>query len=254
MKTICKILVGLLLSIQLPLHSAESTKAIEQAKNNDQFLYLLFYKDDGEITKQAKKTLTETLGTLKSKASASFININDAAEKEIVKKYDLKRTPMPFLLVLAPNGAITGGFSRTFNPEQVVGSLTTKATAQCLKCLQDHHLVLMSVQNGSTANNQAALAGVTAFKNDPTFSATTDIVMIDPSNPEEQPFLSQLGIHAGSEALTVMIAPPAQVIKTYTGATTKEMLTKDIQTASAGCCGPGGCCPGGCCPGGKCGP
>jgi hypothetical protein len=254
MKTFCKIIVGVLLALQLPLHSSESSNAIEQARNHDQFLYLLFYKDNGESTQQAKKIVTDTLATLGNKASGAFININDASEKAIVKTYDLKRSPMPFLLVLAPNGAITGGFAKNFTQEQLAGSITTKATAQCLKCLQDHHLVLLSVQNNMTASNQEALKGVTAFKNDPQFSPTTDIVLIDPSNPEEQTFLSQLGIKAGKEALTVMIAPPAQVIKTYTGPTSKEQITKDLQSASAGCCGPGGCCPGGCCPGGKCGP
>lgn len=252
MKTLSVLFVTLACALQLPLHSAGSSNAIEQAKQHDQFLFLLFFKDDGEMTQQAKKTLNDTLPSLAGKATASFININDATERDIVKKYDLKRTPMPFLLVIASNGAITGGFSRSFTPEQITGALTSKAAAQCLKCLQDHHLVVLAVQNANSTNQKQALEGITAFKMDPRFSAT-DVVVIDPSNHEEHSFLSQLNIKTDNEALTVMIAPPAQVIASYKGAVTKEQMTKDLQAASSGCC-PGGCCPGGCCPGGKCGP
>ena len=43
---------------------------------------------------------------------AIFVKVkaNDPSENRIIEKFNLKRSPMPFVLVLAPNGAITGGF------------------------------------------------------------------------------------------------------------------------------------------------
>ena len=77
--------------------------------------------------------------------------------------------------------------------------------------------------------------------------------MINPSDIQEQNFLSQLAIDTHSnEATTVLIAPPAETIGQYKGATSKDRFISDLQNAVSGCCGPGGCGPGGCCPGGKC--
>ena len=194
------------------------------------------------IFEQAMQKMGEQIKSIKVKA-------NDPSETTIIEKFNLKCSPMPFVVVLAPNGAITGGFP-FFTEEQLIDSISSPGAASCLKALQDRKLVFLCLQNSQTANNEGALKGVNEFKADPRFANATEIVMIDPSNKKEHKFLNRLALDAHSpQAITMLISPPAEVIGTYQGLTIKTQLVSDLQKATSGCCGPGGCCPGG-----KCGP
>ena len=48
------------------------------------------------------------------------VNITDALEKAIVAKFDLSGDPMPLVLTIAPDGAITGGFPTKFEEQQLL--------------------------------------------------------------------------------------------------------------------------------------
>ena len=75
---------------------------------------------------------------------AIFVKVkaNDPSEKPIVDKFNLNRSPMPFVLVLAPNGAVTGGFPSSFTEQQLIGSFASPGMASCLKGLQDKETCL----------------------------------------------------------------------------------------------------------------
>lgn len=229
------------------------TKAIQNASKENQHLFIFFYKDMNEKTIQLQKIFDQTMQKLSGQSRSVKVKATDPAEKPIIDRFNLKRSPMPFVLVLAPNGAITGGFT-SFTEEQLMDSFTSVGAARCLKALQERKLVLLCLQNDQTVNNDAALQGVRDFKADQRFSNAAEIIMINPADKNEHRFLNQLSLGTHSnQALTVLISPPAEVIGTYQGPTTKDKMITDLQKASSGCCGPGGCCPGGCCPGGKCG-
>ena len=107
------------------------------------------------------------------------------------------------------------------------------------KALQDKKLVFLCLQNEQTRGNEAALQGVKEFKEDSRFGNAAEIIMINPSDIQEQKFLNQLAVDTHSnEATTVFIAPPADTIGQYKGATYKERLISDLQNAVSGCCGP----------------
>lgn len=228
--------------------ASNGTEAIENAKRTEKYLFLFFYKDQNDRALRAQSVFDQTMQKLSDKAVSAKINVDDPSEKHIISKFDLKRTPMPFVLVLAPNGAVTGGFPSSFTEEQLLASFTSPGAANCLKALQDRKLVILCLQNSKTTNNEAALKGVRDFKSDSRFANATEIVLIDPSDIQEQTFLNQLGLDPqSSQATTMLIAPPSEVIGKYAGALNKTQLVTDLQKATSGCCGPGGCCPGGRC-------
>ena len=74
------------------------------------------------------------------------------------------------------------------------------------------------------------------------------MVVVDPSNTNEHPFLHQLAINPhASESTMVLISPPATVIGKYQGEVTKEQLIAGLKKATSGCCCKGGkCCSGNC--------
>ena len=226
---------------------ATATETIQEASNENKHLFIFFYKDLNEKTLCLQNVFNKTMEKLGEQSKSIKINVNDPSDKFIIEKFNLKRSPMPFVLVLAPNGAVTGGFP-SFTEEQLEGSITSPGAAGCLKALQERKLVLLCLQNGQTVNNEAALKGVIEFKADPRFSNAAEIIAIDPSNEKEQKFLSQLALDTQSiQATTVLISPPAEVVGVYQGPITKNQLVFDLQKAASGCCGPGGCCPGGQC-------
>lgn len=233
--------------------------AIQNASQDNKYLFIFFYKETNPKTTQMQQVFDQAMQKLAGQAASTKVLITDPNEKSIVDKFNLKRSPMPFVIALAPNGAVTGGFM-VFTEEQLINSIASPGATQCIKALQDKKLILLCLQNNQTANNEAALKGVREFKADPRFGSATEIVMINPADKNEQPFLNQLSLNMNSpQATTVLIGPPAEIIGTYQGPTSKDAMVADLLKASSGCCCPGGCCPGGCCPGGccpggKCGP
>lgn len=219
---------------------------------DNKHLAIFFYKEQNGRTQSQEKIFDEAMQKIGSSTKFIKVNVKDPTQQALVNKYNLKRTPMPFVLVIAPNGAITGGYS-SFNEEQLSNAIVSQGTAKILKGLQDQKLVILALQNNKTTNNAAAMQGVTDFKADPRFSNATEVVVIDPSDIREHKFLNMLSLDPNIiQAQTVLIAPPSEILEVYQGPTTKEQLVDSVQNAASGCC-PGGCCPGGCCPGGKCG-
>ena len=226
---------------------ASGATTIRKAESEGKYLFMFFYKEKNEKTNQAQLVFDRAIDKLGDQVNSVKINVNDPAEKTVIEQFKLKRSPLPFVVVLAPNGAITGGFP-SIKEEQLLESITSIGAARCLKALQDRKLVLLCLQNTKTISNEEALKGVRDFKEDPRFINATEIVMIDPSDGQEHKFLNQLALDTHStQAVTVLISPPAEVIGKYQGSTTKAQLASDLQKATSGCCGPGGCCPGGKC-------
>lgn len=237
------VLIGIL-SINSSTLFASSTAAIEKATSENKHLFIFFYEDQNEKSIQLQNIFDKTMEKLGNTISSIKINSQDLSEKSIIKKFDLNRAPMPFVVVLAPNGAITGGF-HFFTEEQLAASIVSKGVAQCLKALQDRKLVFICLQNETTIDNDKALNGIADFRKDSRFEKASELVMIDPSNVQEQLFLHQLSIKIPLlEATTILISPPYEIIGIYQNSITKEKIMSDLQTATSGCCGSGSkCCP-----------
>ena len=239
---------GLLCFVQaLYAHpEASSITTIQKAASENKYIFILFYKEKNEKTRQLQKVFDDNAYKLKEAKSIS-ININNPDEKTTIERFKLLHSPMPFVIVLAPNGAITGGFS-SFTPQQLVNSVISKGAASCLKALQERKLVLLCIQNKKTAHNRLTLQAANAFKKDPRFSNATEVVVIDPSDTHEYSFLNQLAINPhSSESTIALISPPATVIGKYQGYITKEQLVSNLKKATSGCCCKGGKCCSGCC-------
>ncbi len=233
--------------MSLPLF-AESSKGIENAANENKYLYIFFYKDQNEKTNHLQTIFDKAAEQLGEQAKFLKVQASDPSEKPLIDRFNLKRAPMPFVIVLAPNGAVMGGFP-SFTQQQLIDSLSSSGAASCLKALQEKKLALICLQNSQTKENEAALKAVNEFKADTRFKNGTEIIMIDPSDVKEQKFLNQLNLNTqSSQAITTLISPPSQIIGTYHGAVTKAQLVSDVEKATSQ-----PCCPGGCCPGGKCG-
>jgi predicted small lipoprotein YifL len=209
--------------------------ALRRASAAGKHLLILFYRTDDDSTRAMREVFASAVSKFSKRASSVIVSVTDPAERELVAKYQVDRAPMPLALVVAPSGAVTGGFAGEVTKEQLSGAFVGPGTATCLKALQDNKLVLLCVQNASTRSNDAALKGAREFKADARYEKITEIVSVDPSDTTEAKFLGQLRIDPKTvAAVTAFLAPPGSVIATYTGATDKNTLVAALTAATSG--------------------
>jgi hypothetical protein len=215
--------------------------AIDGAAKAKKYLFIFCYKSDDEQTQKMRERFDTVTKKVRKRANSTKVNIADPAEKGIVDKFKLEGAPSPLVLVLAPNGALTGGFPvEFFDEKQLMEAFATPCMEKCLKALQDGNLVFLCIQNTSSNSKDAALEGVMNFKADPRFSRFTQIVMLDPTDSAETKFLGQLKVDPkSSEAVTVLLTPPGTVAGKFSGQTDKAKLVTAISAARSGCCGSG---------------
>jgi len=222
--------------------AATGMAAIEHASKAGKYLFVFFHKDESAKTGEMRKLFHAAMAKASDRAESVEVKTTDRSEKAIVDKFGVSRAPMPLALALAPNGVVTGGFPAEFDEKQLLEAIASPGLAASLKGLQDRKLVFVCVQNDTTKSNAAALQGVQDFKADRRFAATTEIVTVDPSKPEEAKFLGQLGVAPDTkEAVTVFLAPPGTVVGKFQGGTKKSQLEASLQKAAAACgtgCGP----------------
>ena len=224
--------------------------AMQKAADAEKYLFALFRKEEDSQTSAMRAVLEEAMKEVADKADSVEVNVTASSEKAIVDKFGLDRAPMPLVLAIAPNGAITGGFPAEVDKQKLLDAFASPCTAECMMQLQENKLVFVCVQNGDTKLNDEALKGVREFQADARFAQATKVVMLDPTDGAEASFLKELRIDPATEtAVTVFLAPPGMPVAMYEGATSKDELVATLEKASSAC-GPGGCGPGGCGPAG----
>jgi hypothetical protein len=232
-----------------PVNTSKGLAAMDQAVRGDKYLFVFFWKTNDQNTQKNYGIFQTAMTGMADTADSIAVQIADANEKPIVDKFDVSRAPMPLVLALAPNGAVTKGWPVRFTEAQLKEGVVSHNTAACLKALQDKKLVLLCVQNEQTQFSQAAWQGVQAFKADARFAAATEIVAVDPRDQADAKLLSDLRVDPHtSQAVTVLLAPPGAPIAVFPGAVTKDQIVAKVAAAQSGPCANGKCGPGGCGP------
>jgi hypothetical protein len=228
--------------------SGKSIAAIKQAADAGKYLFVFFSKTDDDQTLAMRKVFDKAMEKVADRAQSVAVNVSDDSENDIVDKFGLSRAPMPLVLAMAPNGAVTGGFPTKFEEKQLLDAFATPGTEKVVRSLQDGKLVFVCVQNDKTKSNDAAMQGVRDFKTDARFASATEIVTLDPTDAKEASFLTDLKVSPDTaEATTVFVAPPGTALGKFEGATNKDALVEVLSKANTGC-GTGGCGPSGCGP------
>jgi hypothetical protein len=254
---VCATLLGLAVASavhaqQPPQAPSPAQAAQASARLGQKYLFILFWKEDDPATRGMKQTLDATLVKRGGQAASVLVRTNDPAEKSVVDQFGVSRSPMPLVVAVAPNGAITGGFPLKLTEQDIAGAFVSTGMAACLKGTQARKLVLLCVQppEGSTG----LPGGVAEMKADPQYGPATEVVTVRADDAAEATLLKMLELHPKAGAVTTaLLVPPGRRLAVFEGPFTKEQMAEKLKSAQ-GCCPGGKCGPGGCCPGGKCGP
>ena len=217
---------------------------MQQAASANKYLFAFFYEKDDDVTRAARKTFDNAVKKITPAAESVAVDRNDPAWREVVAKFAVDWAPMPLVLSIAPNGAVTGGFKAADLTEQRLrDAVASPAMQQCLKALQERKLVFVCLQNGQTKANEAAMKGVNEFRADPQFADATEIVKVDPTDGKEAKLLAQLKADPKAKtANTALLAPPGMLVTSVEGGTSKASLEAALKKAAASCAAGSGCC------------
>ena len=217
---------------QLP---AAQPASIEQPK----FTYYYFWRENSTTANEGLRALKTNLAAHSVKASYIAINVNDPDQQELVARFKVGRSPMPLVLAVAPNGAVTGASTTAVTPEWVSQTLVTPRMTQCMKSMQSGKLVVLCVHGSE--QGQTPL-GVRQFISDPHFQQRTAIHSMQTTDPAEQRFVKELGISSeSSDATTVVImAPPGVLVGKFPGNVSGQQMAAALH-AQGKCCNDPNC-------------
>ena len=88
---------------------AGAMAALQQAADAGKYLFLFVCDKDDASTRTAGKVVEAAVGKMDGKAQWVTVRRDAPEEKAVVQKFGLKSAPVPLVLAIAPNGAITGG-------------------------------------------------------------------------------------------------------------------------------------------------
>ena len=231
-------------------NASQGQAVMDRAAAAQKYVFLFCWKDKNPQTDKAWGILRPAVANMTDSAEVASIQITDPAEKAIVDKYGLTRAPMPLVLAIAPCGAITKGFTKTFDEKQLRTAFVSPCTQQCLKALQDRKLVLACVVDHVNPQDQVMLPkGVEDFKADAKYGSATKVVLVNARDQGEAAFLKDFQVDPQvQKPVVVFLAPPGAMIGKFDGSTTKQELVAKLVSAQSNPCAGGKCGPGGCGP------
>jgi len=220
-----------------------AAEAISLARNTGRYLFLLFYKDKDGSFNTMKGTIEEFEKESSKKIMIYRASTANEQEKDVATKYGILKAPLPIVLSLAPNGAVTGGFPKEVSKQQLAGCLVPELTTRILKPLQEGKIVLVLLQNKNTKYNMKSAKAAGDFSDEPQLKGYVEIIMADPGDAKNKEFISQIKLDENkNEAAVVFLVPPGTIAGVFSGKVTKETLFGALAACSSG----GGCGSGGC--------
>jgi hypothetical protein len=233
-----------------PAAASQAQAAMERAKAARKYVFLFFWKDKNQQTEKAWSVFQPAATRMADWAEVVSIQTSDPAEKPVVDKFDVSRAPMPLVLAIAPCGAITKAFTKTFDENQLRTAFVSSCTQLCLKALQDRKLVFACVVDQVNPQDAVTIPkGVEDFKADAKFGPATEIILVNARDESEAAFLKDFQVDPKAQKpVVVFLAPPGSMIGKFSGTTTKQQLMAQLASAQSNPCAGGKCGPGGCGP------
>lgn len=214
--------------------ASKGEQILAKAAQEDKFTLVMFWRENNDLTHAIAKKLTAAAKSRSDRMTATSISVTDAEEKRLVAKFDLSRAPMPMVLAIAPNGAITGVYSKKFDDSDADHALVSPGMTECLKALQANKLVLIHLRR---SEGEKLPKGIADFSNDPDFLKRTAILTVDSNDPAESSLLKDLEIDVRKKQSpnVAFFAPPGVLIGTFSAQVAKAELAQKLHEAGK-CC------------------
>ncbi|MBI5758024.1 MAG: hypothetical protein HZA46_05855 [Planctomycetales bacterium] len=213
--------------------ASKAQSALEQASKDGKYTFLMFYKQTDAASNAMAATLKEALSEKSEQAVVAYVQVGNPAEQALVTKYDVSRAPMPMIVALAPNGAMTGMFAQRVTVEKLGDAFVTPTMMFAMKNLQENKLVLITVQGAAKAPAPVAIKD---FQSDPHFKDRIVTVGMTAADPQEAKLVGQLQIDPKTKVThTALLAPPGVMVGKFDAVASKDEIAAALAKAGK-CC------------------
>jgi len=215
---------------------ATATPAVSPAPK---FTFILFWKENNATTQGMTEALQRAVAQRSQRAEWISVNVNDGAQRPLVDRYHVERAPMPMVLCVAPNGAITGGITRQLSDAAIDKALVTPAMTEATKALQDKRIAVIHVKRDP---RMALPAGAAGFVADPSFKDRTTVVNVGLGDAAEARFITEMEFKPEelTDSMVVVLAPPGVLVGKYQASVTADQIAADLHAAGK-CCNDPNC-------------
>ncbi|MEX2288478.1 MAG: hypothetical protein WD648_15380 [Planctomycetaceae bacterium] len=220
-------------SLAVAADPAKTPEQVMQVASKDgRLIYLLFYKEADAPTKAMVNVVKSAVASQAGQSTFAAIPLKDPASRAIATKYGVSRAPMPMVIAVHPNGAVTGYFQTKATEEDLGPCVVSPKKAECLKALQEGRLVFICLQTQTTSSIPQ---GVSEIQSDPHFAKRTQVLTLAVTDPAESSFLKSMEIDPQKATpQTLFLAPPGVFVGKFASNATKDQLA--AQLAAAGKC------------------
>lgn len=204
------------------------------APKNTKFSFILFYRENDALTQAATTALKAGIDKRAARAESKLVNITDPANRAIVDQYHVDRAPMPLVICVAANGAITGAMPKQVTESGIEHALVTPTMVEATKALQDKKIVIIHVKKDT---RQPLPAGATEFLADPGFSQRSFQFNVVLGDQTEARFVSEMQIKPAdvSDSMVVLLAPPGVMVGKFPATATGGQIAAALHAAGK-CC------------------
>jgi hypothetical protein len=216
---------------------AEGSPAEQQlaaASAAQQYAYLVFYRQNDAATQAMQATVAAQVGQSEGKTVLVPVQIGDAAEAKLVARYDATRTPLPCVMGIAPNGAVSGVYPLKVEAAQLERAVLTPKYSEMVKALQEQKIVVVCMQ---PANGGLTPPSIQQFAKLPAFQGRTHSITVQADDASEQRFFERMKVSPDLSATSLVIfAPPGVFVGKFDARATGAQIAEKVHASGRCTC------------------
>lgn len=215
--------------------SSQGLRAVEKAKAEERYLFLCFYRPNSTKSNEMAVRIEEASRRLGHRADFVMIDVADPSEQALIRRHRVRRTPLT--LAMAPNGAITAGFTGVVGWEQLEQGFVSPSVSEVIKAIQERKTVFVMFLNSHTEGKEEILAA--AREAEETLGDIATAIAVDPEDSENGLFVRNCNVNPNSsQATTVLVGPSGAIAGRLNGVISSSDLYDSFQkvlTMRRGC-------------------
>ena len=220
-------------SLPAAAQAPSAAAALAQLGQEDKFVFVFFWRQKNAASDAMAQSLQNELATYGDRVASLHVQVTDPAQREIVDHFGVSRAPMPLVVAVAPNGAVTRAIQSRLTAEVVAEAIVSPALADCMKAMQDGKTVVLLV---NPQGDEPTPLGAAEFLSDADFRDRSALVRVASQDPAEGEFLQHLGLTTQEEnGCVVMLAPPGVLVGKFAVDVSFADMASELHAAGK-CC------------------
>ncbi len=219
----------LIASAEINLKTPAWQKTKELGKTGN-YTFLFVGEDN---TAMGINMLANLKGIVGRNAALVKIASTDPKEKDLISFFKVKANPT--VIVVAPNGAVTGYYAGTADKKVLSGSLISVKEAEALKILQEGRVVFLCFQKDTSLNSDQIRADLSAVADN--FKGAVSVLYAGHDDKDALGLADKMQVRSATPTVFIL-TPPGRVRARLAGS---EITKESLLRAFVATCGGGGC-------------